>query len=70
MFSQKNSLMLIISLFECQYVFRENAGTYGTRAVTTLGLYIFTPLFTAVYIVERLIFHDLFFIYAPHPPTN
>jgi hypothetical protein len=32
---------------------------YRTRAIISLGLYIFTPLFTAAYIVERLVLQTI-----------
>ena len=33
---------------------------YGTRAIITRGMYIFTPFFTAVYIVERLVLQTIY----------
>ena len=34
--------------------------TYRTRTIKTRGLYIFTPFFTAVYIVERLVLQTIY----------
>ena len=34
--------------------------TYHTRAIFHCGLYAFTPFFTAVYIVERLVFQTIY----------
>ena len=36
-------------------VSREKSMNYRTRVILTRGLYIFYPIFTAVYIVERLV---------------
>ena len=33
---------------------------YCTRAIVTRGLYILTPFFTAVYIVERLVLQTIY----------
>ena len=34
--------------------------TYPTRAIISRGLYIFTPFFTAAYIVERLVLQTIY----------
>ena len=37
----------------------QNQITYRTRAIISRGLYIFTPFFNAVYIVEQLVIDNL-----------
>ena len=43
-----------------QRLWRPAYVTYCTRAIITRGLYIFTPFFTAVYIVERLVLRTIY----------
>ena len=39
-----------------------NQFNYCTRAIISRGLYIFYPIFTAVYIVERLVLPETIYV--------
>ena len=51
---------MIDSYTQMLYVIFNKKNAYRTRAIISRGLYIFTPFFTAVYFVERLLLQSIF----------
>ena len=52
----------MLELEELQHMCKQSLfdQVYRTRAIITRGLYLFTPFFTLVYIVERLVLHTIY----------